>query len=353
MHKDSLAAGLYNRIHDRIARGLSLLRQQREMMRTRAMIFVLVLIAICSGSLLVLSENEIPELTPCTVSSEYLGQVVSVAGIIGFIDDSDPDAMYSDVEEFPCRIGIAFDRILAISWPGGAPNLEVGASIVAIGTLTRNVVPQRPELSHFVVEVTEKPIITSGEESSPGSESAEPRCTYTVEEMETVSAEGTVVFFDDSKAAGIFVELVTVDGCLTTIWVERDYWNQWLAEEQVRLTPGYPVRVIGLLTTVQGIATIDLADPPELLAQVTIPCEAFDEEIDKMLLVEGTVGFIDTSDPEGMYIEIGTQDCYIGVWIATEEIETWTAVQLDLLNLGTEVVATGYLRASQVQAALS
>jgi len=311
----------------------------------RKMALVLVLIAICSGSLFVLSTYGIPDLTPCTVSAEYLGQIVRVTGIIGFVDEPDRDALYADVEEFPCRIGIAFDRILAMTWPGGSPSLEVGATIVATGTLTENVVPQRMELVHFVVEVTEKPIITGNGSASDGPESADPPCTYAAEEMDTVSAEGMMVVFDDSKAAGIFAKLVTTDGCLATLWVERAYWNQWSAEEQVRLTPGYPVQATGLLTTVQGIKTIDLADPPELLAEVIVPCEASEDDVDKMLLMEGTVGFIDTSDPDGTYIEIGTQDCYIGVWIAREEIETWTADQLDVLSLGTEVVAIGYLRA--------
>ena len=303
----------------------------------------LLLLAICLCGLLA-AADEIPELTPCTVSDAYLGQRVRVTGTIEFVDPGDHDFMYADLEEFPCRMGVAFDRILASTWPGGPPEFVVGASIVATGILTLGATPNRPEISHFLVELTEMPLISRGDSSLEGTGADQPPCAYGAEDLDEVSVEGTMVWFDDSKAAGIYAELLTMDGCLAILWVERDYWDTWSGEERVRMAPGHPVRVTGLLTTVLGDKTVDLADPPELLARAIAPCEASSSNVGRMLVIEGMVGFIDKSDPEGTYLEIGAEDCYLGVWIASEDLATWTADDLDLLSLGSEALAAGPLR---------
>jgi hypothetical protein len=203
--------------------------------------------------------------SPCDLKEGQVGQVVSVSGIVAFVDDTVPGIYYADLEAGGCRVGITSNTAEMQHWNDEQQAaFEVGADITATGMLVSAPLPDRPEEDQLVIELRIPPEVhhegdpMAGEQHQPPGE----LCQVTGRVGETITASGEITFVDGSEAAGVYAEMKSESGCFYKLWVERRFWEQWKASAQAEFSTGTVLDVEGIMTIVLGEQTIDISEPP-------------------------------------------------------------------------------------------
>lgn len=76
-------------------------------------------------------------MTPCEITSGNVGDSVRLSGYISFIDYSDPNGQFAELDGDGCRAGLWVDLEEILAWPADAQALfQVSASVIVEGTLT-------------------------------------------------------------------------------------------------------------------------------------------------------------------------------------------------------------------------
>ena len=208
--------------------------------------------------------------SPCSLSTEMVGQSVKAVGEIAFVDDTDPEGIYADLEEESCRVGIWVSMEQLQGWTDNIEdNFIIGAKIAVAGLLTEVPMPARPEDKQLVIELSSLPRLL-GTPAYIDSESSEialppldkPAYRFSEDDLwQDIRVSGTVTFVDDSKAAGLYAEMKKEDHVLR-LWIERTRWNTWNEDEQADFSAGKSVVIDGILTLVLNEPVVDLSVPP-------------------------------------------------------------------------------------------
>ncbi|MFC1913575.1 hypothetical protein ACFLX7_05245 [Chloroflexota bacterium] len=208
--------------------------------------------------------------SPCSLSTEMVGQSVKAVGEIAFVDNTDPDGVYADLEEDSCRVGIWVSMEQLQEWTESMEgNFVIGAKIAVAGLLTEVPMPARPEDKQLVIELSSLPRLL-GTPAYIGPESSEialppldkPAYRFNEDDLwQDIRVAGIITFVDDSKAAGLYAEMDREDHVLR-LWVERTRWNTWDEDGQADFSAGKSVVVDGILTLVLNEPVVDLSVPP-------------------------------------------------------------------------------------------
>ena len=76
-------------------------------------------------------------MTPCEVTSGQVGDLVRLSGYISFIDYSDPNGQFAELDGKGCRAGLWADREEILAWSTVAQSLfQVSSSVIVEGVLT-------------------------------------------------------------------------------------------------------------------------------------------------------------------------------------------------------------------------
>lgn len=233
-------------------------------------ICVLILLTICSCSGKTGARIELPDgvLSPCDLREEQVGEHIVVGGEIAFVDDTEPDALYADLEIGNCRVGISvFNRDFQ-SWSNAEQDsISIESQIVVEGRLSSFPMPARPDEYQLVVEVSTPPQILSQAAAQSAEAVRDDLCRFPEQLMgEDIASQGILLIADDSAGAGIYGELDT-GNCVAKLWIERTRWDTWKVEEQLLFSEGNEINVVGILTDVLHEHTIDLSLPPTLIGE--------------------------------------------------------------------------------------
>lgn len=207
-----------------------------------------------------------PELSPCNLTFDQVGQSVQAAGSVMFVDDTPPDGLYADLEADNCRVGIAVEDGTFSGWNAEQQAaFNVGSEITVAGNLASYPFPERPEEMQLVIELTAPPVIGYAAEFSPRELDAPSGtlCHFPEDQVgQTVKAAGKILFVDSQAAAGLYAEMGSDEGCVYRLWVERTRWDTWSEEQQSGFVADRRVEVEGILTLVLNEQNIDLSIPP-------------------------------------------------------------------------------------------
>ena len=234
-----------------------------------AVIWIGIILVVSSCASKSESRIELPDdvLSPCDLKEEQVGQYVEVGGEIAFVDDTEPNTLYADLEIGNCRVGVSIDNNDFQSWSKNErDSISIGSQIVVAGHLSSYPLPARPEEYQLVVDVASPPQTISQTTVQQTEPIRGDLCRFPDELMgEDISARGTLLTADDSAGAGIYGELDT-GSCVVKLWIERSQWDTWEVSEQDKFSEGNEINVFGILTDVLHEHTIDLSLPPNLLS---------------------------------------------------------------------------------------
>ena len=202
-------------------------------------------------------------LLPCDISDAQVGTTVTVGGDIAFVDDSDPEGYYADLERDWCRVGIFVDARTYGAWnPENQAGFQVGATVVATGLLESVPFPYREDEFNLVIALSEplnvivpSPVVLPNELPPLSG----PPCDLSgYAPGDRVTLDGVIAYVGAVAAAGIYGELES-GGCLVRIWVERERYNAWPIEDQALVAVGTVVSLEGIFTVVLGEPVVDLS----------------------------------------------------------------------------------------------
>ncbi len=76
-------------------------------------------------------------MTPCDITSGDVGDLVRLSGYISFMDYSDPNGQFAELDGKGCRAGLWADREEILAWSTEAQSLfQVSSSVIVEGVLT-------------------------------------------------------------------------------------------------------------------------------------------------------------------------------------------------------------------------
>jgi len=205
-------------------------------------------------------------LTPCELDPKDVGQSLGVSGLLAFLDDSQSDVIYADLENDGCRVGIVVERVQFETWKH---ELQAGfgldADLTVQGVLTEEGLPARPDEMQLILALSGPPIMHSPGSGGGLADVDGESCYCDCSDMvvgDTASVRGVVTRVETDAEAGVYAELETVEDCLHRLWVEERFWESWTQEERALFSSGEEIALEGLLTLVLGQLTIDIALPP-------------------------------------------------------------------------------------------
>jgi len=201
--------------------------------------------------------------SPCDINDALVGTTVTSGGDIAFVDDTDTEGYYADLERDGCRVGIFVDTPTYAAWnPEDQAGFEVGATIVATGFLESVPFPFREDEFQLVIALSAPPdVIVPSPVVLPNElpPLLGPPCDLSgYAPRDQVALDGMIAFVDDGAAAGIYGELES-GGCRVRVWVERARYDVWPGEAQSLMAVGTAVSIDGILTIVLGEPVVDLS----------------------------------------------------------------------------------------------
>jgi hypothetical protein len=81
----------------------------------------------------------------------------------------------------------------------------------------------------------------------------------------------------------------------------------------------------------------------EKIADLVDICDLSSNITGDIIRVEGKITFLNTADPEGIYFDVESDDCQVGVWLESRAVETLSEEQQDLLVMDGEISVSGML----------
>jgi len=216
--------------------------------------------------------NAFDAYSPCLLTNAMVGTIVRAAGEVAFVDDTDHEGIYFDLEANDCRVGIWVERDRLYDWNTTEENyFIIGATMVVEGQLTLVPMPARPDDKQLVIELDSPPRLlgtvptideVNGDYAMPPLD--KPSYIFNEQDLwRDIRVRGVITFVDDSKAAGLYGELEN-ENRIIRLWIERTRWNGWSMEEQENFEVGKSVIIDGILTLVLNEPVVDLSVPPIL-----------------------------------------------------------------------------------------
>ena len=163
---------------------------------------------------------------------------------------------------------------------------------------------------------------------------------------------GTILFVDTNDPEGIFSE-VSDKSCSIAVWIDEKMWNSWDSETKSLYNEGNQVALNGLLLLIGNELMFELSSPPiiereaaeegEKVSEEVSICDLTKEKTDQYFQITGTILFVDTNDPEGIFSEVSDKSCSIAVWIDEKMWNSWDSETKSLYNEGNQVALNGLL----------
>ncbi|MFC1934759.1 hypothetical protein ACFLXZ_00385 [Chloroflexota bacterium] len=217
-----------------------------------------------------ITENTFNNYSPCLLTNAMVGTVVRAAGEVAFVDDTEHEGQYIDLEADDCRVGIWVERDRLFDWNAAEEGyFIIGAALLVEGQLTLVPMPARPDDKQLVIELSLPPRLLGmappiddvvGDYVMPSLD--KPAYEFNKEALwRDIRIPGIITFVDDSRSAGLYGELEN-ENRIVRLWIERKRWNSWSMEECDNFEVGKSVIIDGILTLVLNEPTVDLSSPP-------------------------------------------------------------------------------------------